>query len=220
MVDKPAGLLTISTDREKEKTAYHALTDYVRKGATKSRKRIFIVHRLDRETSGVLLMAKTEEAKRMLQEQWWQTEKHYLAVAHGHFNHMEDTISSYLAENAACRVYTTANAAAGKLARTAYRVLREVRGMSLLDITLLTGRKHQIRVHLAGIGHPIVGDKRYGQQDNARRLALHAWSLSFPHPADGNRLLVRSEPPALFRPFLASPLSAGEAEDPHSGSIP
>jgi RluA family pseudouridine synthase len=158
VVDKPAGLLTIATDAEKERTAYHHLTEYVRKGQARSRNRIFIVHRLDRETSGVLVFAKTEEAKFSLQEHWDETEKVYLAVVPGHLTRTEGVIESYLTENKAHVVYSTNNPEKGKWSRTAYRVVCETKEHSLLEVDLLTGRKHQIRVHLANIGHPVVGD--------------------------------------------------------------
>lgn len=199
VVDKVAGLLTIATDDERTRTAYHLLTDYVRKGCGKSRERIFIVHRLDRETSGVLIFARTEEAKRKLQGDWDKTEKHYLAVVHGILAKKEGTITSYLAENAAFRVYSTQNQAQGLLSHTAYRVRQEARSFSLLDITLLTGRKNQIRVHLAEQGYPIVGDKKYGHpKDPQRILALHARSLSIHHPFSGKRMTFEAEVPAHF----------------------
>jgi 23S rRNA pseudouridine1911/1915/1917 synthase len=202
VVDKPAGLLTIATEKERSRTAYSVLTDYVRKGNAKSRRRLFIVHRLDRETSGVLVFAKTSEAKFRLQEQWKarETEKKYLAVVHGRVARAADTVSTYLAENKAHAVYSTRDAAKGKPARTAYRVLKRTNNLSLLEVELLTGRKHQIRVHLAGIGHPVVGDDKYGQENagRLRRLALHARSLSFTHPASGERLTFEAPAPALF----------------------
>ncbi len=199
VVDKAAGLLTIATDDEQTRTAYHLLTDYVRKGCAKSRERIFIVHRLDRDTSGVLVFAKNEEAKRKLQGNWDKTEKHYLAVVHGILAKKEGTITSYLAENSAFRVYSTPNPTKGLLSHTSYRVNQEVRLFSLLDITLLTGRKNQIRVHLADQGHPVVGDRKYGNiKDPHRMLALHARSLSIDHPFSGKRMSFEAELPAHF----------------------
>ncbi len=199
VVDKPAGLLTIGTEREKSRTAYFILTDYVRKGVAKSRNRIFIVHRLDRETSGVLIFAKNEEAKFRLQSQWQDNKKQYLAVVHGRCEKRADTITTYLAENQAHGVYTTTDLRKGKLSHTAYRVLKETRDFSLLEIDLLTGRKHQIRVHLAGIGHPVVGDERYGKEhQRQRRLALHARSISFKHPFTGEQLSFDTKVPPYF----------------------
>jgi len=203
VVDKPAGLLTVGTDREKARTAYFALTDYVRKGAAKSRNRIFIVHRLDRDTSGVLVFAKTAEAKFCLQGRWDETKKRYLAVVHGKCEKRSGTITTYLAENSAHGVYSTADTKKGKLSHTAYTVLKETKDLALLDVELLTGRKHQIRVHLADRGHPVVGDKRYGRANTPhRRLALHARSLSFRHPVSGEELTFDAAAPSYFKELV------------------
>jgi tRNA pseudouridine32 synthase/23S rRNA pseudouridine746 synthase/23S rRNA pseudouridine1911/1915/1917 synthase len=203
VVDKPAGLLTISTEREKSRTAYFILTDYVRKGVAKSRNRIFIVHRLDRETSGILIFAKNEEAKFRLQSQWQDNKKKYLAVVHRRCEKQAETITSYLAENQAHGVYTTTDPRKGKLSHTAYTVLKETRDYSLLEIDLLTGRKHQIRVQLAGIGHPVVGDERYGKEHKRhQRLALHARSISFKHPFSGEPLTFETKVPVFFNTLI------------------
>jgi RluA family pseudouridine synthase len=199
VVNKPAGLLTMATDDEKTRTAYFALTDYVRKGYVKSPNRIFIVHRLDRDTSGVLVFAKNEEAKLNLQSQWKETRKKYLAVVHGKCEKHAETITSYLAENAVHAVYSTTDTGKGKLSYTAYKVLRESKEFSLLEVDLLTGRKHQIRVHMADIGHPVVGDKRYGKGDKGhKRLALHALSISLRHPFSGKELTFTTAVPAYL----------------------
>lgn len=199
VVDKPPGLLTIATQAERARTAYHILTGHVRKGDPRSRNRVFIVHRLDRETSGVLVFAKSEEAKFRLQSQWDETRKRYLAVVHGRCVKPADTISTYLAEGAGFAVRSSPHPGKGRLSHTAYKVIKESKAFSLLDIELLTGRKHQIRVHLAGIGHPVVGDERYGPKDRAhRQLALHALALSFLHPRTGERVAFAARIPALF----------------------
>jgi tRNA pseudouridine32 synthase/23S rRNA pseudouridine746 synthase/23S rRNA pseudouridine1911/1915/1917 synthase len=199
VVDKPAGLLTVDTDSDKSRTAYFVLTDYVRKGAARSRNRVFIVHRLDRETSGVLVFAKSEEAKLRLQEQWPETDKKYLAVVHGKCRKRSETITTYLAENKAHVVYSTSDPKKGKLSQTAYRVLRQTKDFALLEVDLLTGRKNQIRVHLAGIGHPIVGDRKYGGGDDCRAsLALHARTISFKHPFSGKQLRFSAKVPGYF----------------------
>jgi tRNA pseudouridine32 synthase/23S rRNA pseudouridine746 synthase/23S rRNA pseudouridine1911/1915/1917 synthase len=199
VVDKPAGLLTIATERDKSRTAYFILTDYVRKGAARSRNRLFIVHRLDRETSGVLVLAKSEEAKSRLQSAWGETEKTYLAVVHGRCRTHAETITTYLAENKAHVVYSTSDPAKGKLARTAYRLLKQTKDFALLEVNLLTGRKNQIRVHLAGIGHPIVGDRKYGDAKEPRGdLALHSRSITFRHPVSGQRLTLAAKVPVHF----------------------
>lgn len=207
VVNKPAGLLTMATDSEKTRTAYFILTDYVRKGHRKSRNRIFIVHRLDRETSGILIFAKTIEAKLSLQQHWDTAEKKYLAVVHGRLEKETEIISSYLVENKAHLVYSTSDRSKGRLSRTAYRVLKQTKDVALLEVDLLTGRKHQIRVHLADIGHPVVGDTKYGRENRGRRnLALHAHSLSVTHPLTGERLAFETAAPAYFKPLLGTAL--------------
>lgn len=204
VVDKPAGLLTVSTPTNKTRTVQYVLTDYVRKGCRKSRNRVFTVHRLDQWTSGVLIFAKSEEVKEHLQAQWKETIKKYLAVVHGRPAPKQDTITSYLAQNKAYVVYSTTDASKGKIAHTAYRVLKETGDFSLLEVQLLTGRKNQIRVHLADRGHPIVGDRKYGRPGDARkRLALHAKSISFKHPTSGRQMTFETRVPAYFNALTA-----------------
>jgi 23S rRNA pseudouridine1911/1915/1917 synthase len=199
VVDKPAGLLTMGTDSDKTRTAYFFLTDYVRKGYSKSRSRIFIVHRLDRETSGVVIFAKNIEAKVRLQDQWKDNKKKYLAVVHGQCAQMSGTITSYLAANKAHIVYSTSDSTKGKLSTTGYRVLKQTKDAALLEVDLWTGRKHQIRVHLAGIGHAVIGDRKYGKEDRDHtRLALHARSISFKHPFSGQQLSFEAQVPVYF----------------------
>jgi tRNA pseudouridine32 synthase/23S rRNA pseudouridine746 synthase/23S rRNA pseudouridine1911/1915/1917 synthase len=189
----------MGTDRDKSRTAHTILNDYVRKGNSKSRNRIYIVHRLDRETSGVLIFAKSEKVKLMLQEQWQDTDKRYLTVVYGELTPKEGIISSYLTENSAYSVYSTPDSTKGKLSHTAYKVLKETKGFSLLEIHLLTGRKHQIRVHLSEKGHPVVGDKKYGKDaDGYNCLALHAKSLSCTHPISGKQLFFETAIPEYF----------------------
>jgi tRNA pseudouridine32 synthase/23S rRNA pseudouridine746 synthase/23S rRNA pseudouridine1911/1915/1917 synthase len=199
VIEKPCGLLTMGTERDKSRTAHTILNDYVRKGDPRSRNRIYIVHRLDRETSGILIFAKSEAAKNFLQEQWQETDKRYLTIVYGSVIPKTGTISSYLTENSAFTVYSTPDPAQGKLSHTEYKVLKETKGFSLLEIHLLTGRKHQIRVHLSEKGHPVVGDKKYGKgNDSYGTLALHARSISFTHPANGRRLFFETGIPEFF----------------------
>ena len=199
VVEKPCGLLTMGTDRDKSRTVHAILNDYVRKGNPRSRNRVYIVHRLDRDTSGILILAKSEAAKIFLQGHWQETEKRYLTVVSGSVSPKSGTISSYLAENSAFNVYSTPDPALGKLSHTEYAVLKEVKGLSLLEIHLLSGRKHQIRVHLSEKGHPVVGDKKYGRGGDAYgTLALHARSLCFTHPVSGKRLSFETGVPDFF----------------------
>ncbi len=227
VVNKPAGLLTMGTDSEKERTAYFALTDYVRKGAAKSKLRIYIVHRLDRETSGVLVFTKSEEAKNFLQENWEETRKEYLAIVHGHCDEKTGTIESYLLESKALKVYATHDRTMGKAASTSYRVLKETEDLSLLAITPHTGRKNQIRVHLADLGHPIIGDRKYGlEKDGYKKLALHAASLTFKHPFRKEMCTFNAPPPGWFQRLMGrinpdwSQAGNIPASPPSAGTIP
>ncbi len=199
VVDKPAGLLTIATKHEKMRTAHSILTEYIRTGCGRCRKRLFVVHRLDRDTSGVLIFAKNEEAMYRLKAGWKETEKKYLAIVHGSPEKKSGTITSYLAENEDYTVRSTTDSTKGRLAQTVYKVVWERKGLSLLEVVPLTGRKNQIRVHLAGIGNPIAGDTKYGKSDDRLpRMALHARSISFNHPFSGKKLSFESEVPDLF----------------------
>ncbi len=201
VVDKRSGLLTISTDKEKEHTAYHLLNEYVKKGNSKSRNRIYIVHRLDKDTSGVIVFAKTEEAKRYLQHEWKNFEKKYYAVVHGSLSKEEGLITSYLAENSIHRMYSVTDPAKGKLAKTQYKVLKESNHFSLLEIKLLTGRKNQIRIHLAEAGCPIAGDKKYGEKRatmGIKRLTLHAASMTIRHPHTKEKMTFEAKVPLYF----------------------
>ena len=199
VVDKVNGLLTVSTEKVRENTAYYLLNEYVRKGNPRSRRRVFIVHRLDRDTSGVLVFARSADAKRFLQEEWHGFQKTYYALVHGTLPDKEGVITSYLTENRARRVYSVSDPRKGKLAKTRYRVLRESPKYSLLEIDLLTGRKNQIRVHLADKGCPVVGDKKYGvKEKGVKRLTLHAASITITHPHSREEMTFTAKVPAHF----------------------
>lgn len=203
VVDKVSGLLTVGTDKVNDHTAYARLNDYVRKGNHKSRNRVFIVHRLDKDTSGVIVFARNEKAKRCLQEGWEGFQKTYYAVVQGKLPEKEGVLVSHLAENRALRMYPVEDPGKGKLAKTGYKVLRESSTYSLLEIDLLTGRKHQIRVQLADLGFPVVGDKKYGEKEEGiKRLTLHAASLSLVHPHSGERMTFASEMPRYFESLM------------------
>lgn len=199
VVDKPAGLLTMATETEKSKTVYAALRAHL--NDRQRPEKLFIVHRLDREASGLLVFAKTPEAKQRLQDQFkdHSAGRRYVVVAEGRVKRNDFTIRSHLAENAAYRVYSTSNKKIGKLAVTHVRVLKRNPKTTLLEVRLETGRKHQIRVHLAGQGHPIAGDKSYGSGSNPiRRLALHGAHLDFKHPVTGKPMSFESQYPRIF----------------------
>ena len=205
VVDKVNGLLTVGNDKVRENTAYYLLTNYVRKGNQKSRNRIFIVHRLDRDTSGVIVFAKNENAKRFLQDKWHGFKKKYYAVVHGTLEEKEGLVTSYLAENSIHKVYSVPDPSKGKLAKTRYKVLRESAKNSLLEIDLLTGRKNQIRVHLADKGCPVAGDKKYGTRAKDKgitRLALHAASITFVHPFSKEKIHVSTDVPPYFESIM------------------
>lgn len=206
VVNKRSGLLTISTDKVRENTAYYILSDYVKRGVQKSSKRVFIVHRLDKETSGVIVFAKHEKAKRYLQDEWQKFSKTYYTVVHGTLGKKEDTITSFLAENSAHKVYSVKNPEEGKIAKTQYKVIKESTEFSLLEVTLLTGRKNQIRVHMAESGHPIAGDRRYGDNDRTvKNLALHAGSLTIIHPHTKKEMTFESQLPVYIKKLLRRP---------------
>jgi 23S rRNA pseudouridine1911/1915/1917 synthase len=199
VVDKPAGLLTIATERERERTLYALLT--ARAKARKPPERVFIVHRLDRLASGLLVFAKSPGAKRALQAQLaaHTVERMYLAVVEGSVTERSGTVRSRLLDDAVGRVRTTRDPARGRPAVTHWRLLRAGTRYALLEARLETGRRNQIRVHLAELGHPIAGDTVYGgRTDPVRRLALHASVLGFEHPGHGRRLRFVSAAPAAF----------------------
>jgi 23S rRNA pseudouridine1911/1915/1917 synthase len=197
-IEKPAGLLTMATATEKARTAYATLRGYL--NSKRPPEKLFIVHRLDREASGLLVFAKSVEAKERLQDQFkdHSARREYVAVVQGKLKEDAMTIRSNLAENAAFKVYSTWTKQ-GKTAITHVRVLKRTAKTTLVAVRLETGRKHQIRVHLAESGHPIVGDSVYGgTRSPIRRLALHGERLEFKHPTTGQRVVLRSPYPKEF----------------------
>lgn len=207
-VSKPVGLLTMATETEKERTAYRQVTEYVR--GQNPEGRIFIVHRLDKETSGVLIFAKVETTKRTLQDNWdtLVLRRGYQAVTDGVPKPPEGTVRSQLRETSAHSVYSVRSG--GKEAVTHYKVLRDNGDYALVDITIDTGRKNQIRVHLGDLGYPVAGDRKYGGRRNPiGRLCLHAHELILNHPVTGAELVLRAETPREFRRLTANSPSAG-----------
>lgn len=203
VVNKSNGLLTIGTDKEKLRTAHFALNEYVKRGYAHSKNRVYVVHRLDRDTSGVLIFAKSENSKKFMQDEWLNFSKKYFAVVHGKLNEKEGEIESYLAQNKIYRMYSVNNPKLGKYAKTAYKVVAESHNYSLLEVFLLTGRKNQIRVHLSEKGHPVVGDKTYGDIDKAnKKLALHSFSLSIIHPLTKENMTFEAEIPSFFNSYV------------------
>jgi 23S rRNA pseudouridine1911/1915/1917 synthase len=196
VVDKPAGKPTSSTDGSL--SIQDILSEYLKK-QSKGKIMAHVVHRLDKEVSGVLLFAKSNDAKEAIKENWVKTEKHYYALSEGIPEKAEDTIKSWLIEDKSQKVHSTNETANAKFAITNYRVIKQLNNCTLLDVSTGTGRKNQIRVHLSDIGCPIVGDRKYGaSNDFIRRIRLHAYSLSFPHPANGRTMTILSPMPEGF----------------------
>lgn len=199
VLEKAAGWLTIAKDSGKGRNVYSVIMDHIR--SANPRLKAWIVHRLDRDTSGLLVIAKTEESKRWLQEHWSEFEKRYFAIVEGAPPAESGTLRSHLDESNPLRVYTAKESEDTREAITHYRVVASGNGLSKLELTLETGRRHQIRVQLAAAHCPVVGDERYGAKTNpAERLALHACHLRFQHPRDGADMQFDSPlPPELAR---------------------
>ncbi len=188
VINKPEGLLTIASDKEKNETAYRLVTDYIQQ---KTGGRVFIVHRLDRDTSGIVLFAKTEEIKNAFQDNWDDlvTNRGYTAVVEGCVEKQKDRICSYLRETKTHVVYSDKFGQDGLRAVTYYTVRKQNMDFTMVDIKLETGRKNQIRVHMSEMGHPVVGDKKYGSETNPlKRLCLHAGVLKLNHPFTNKEL--------------------------------
>lgn len=198
VVNKPSGLLTIATDKEKEKTLFHKVYMYIKK--KNKNNKIFIVHRLDKDTSGLVLFAKSEKLKMQLQKDWDRLvkERNYVAVVHGSIAKEQDEIVSYLKETKTLLTYSCNNPKEGKKAITRYRTVLKNDNYSLLDISLKTGRKNQIRVHMNDIGYPIVGDRKYGKKDGFRRMYLHAYKLSLIFPKTNKLMSFEVDIPSQF----------------------
>lgn len=199
VVNKGYGLLSMGTDKIKDGTAYSILREYVK--WSDPRNKLFIVHRLDRDTSGLMMFAKNEEAKNTMQHNWnnMVLNRKYLAVVEGTPDQAEGVIKSYLAENAEHEVYSTPDPTLGQLAVTRYKTLASKNGYTMLEVELDTGRKNQIRVHMKEMGHPIAGDRRYGAKSSPiHRLALHAQTLRFAHPVTRKEMNFETPVPAGF----------------------
>ncbi len=198
VINKPHGLLSVGNESEKALTAYRAAMNYVR--LKHPQNRIFIVHRLDKDTSGVLLFAKTEEMKLLLQKNWDRiaVRRGYVAVVEGISKAKEGTIRTWLNENSIHKVYS-AREGEGVEAITNFAVARECRDYSLMKLDIKTGRKNQIRVHMAENGTPVAGDKKYGAKTNPlRRVCLHADELAIKHPKTGELMRFKANTPRRF----------------------
>ena len=202
VVNKPSGLLTIATAKEKEKTLYHIVREYL---VSKDKNaRVFIVHRLDKDTSGVVVLAKDEKTKNKLQENWneYVSLREYVAVVHGRLNKESDRIVQKLKETKTNLVYVSRDND-GKEAITNYKVIKENNDYSMVSITLETGRKNQIRVAFNTLHHPIVGDKKYSTiKDNESRLFLHANRLKMYYPEIRKDILFETSTPNEFKKIM------------------
>ena len=203
VVDKHNGLLSVGTDKEREKTAFYILSRHVKQSSP--RNRIFIVHRLDRETSGLMIFAKSEKIQEKMQREWTSlvAKRCYVAVVEGKVPVEGDTVSTYLMENRNFKVFAVDRPPREKdnavRAVTHYRVLRRSEEYSLLEFELETGKKNQIRAHMEYIGHPISGDLKYGgHRSPIGRVALHAYKLSFVHPVTGRTMRFSTAIPQKF----------------------
>jgi 23S rRNA pseudouridine1911/1915/1917 synthase len=202
VIDKEAGLLSVGTDKERIKTAYHILKDHVKSSSAANK--IFIVHRLDRGTSGLMVFARDIESRDAMQNNWQETvtDRKYVAVVEGIMEQQSGTVKSWLRENKAMNVYSSNIPNDGLLAITHFKVLKSRNNLSLVELNLETGRKNQIRVHMKDLGHPILGDRKYGSTKNPlKRLALHAKILAFRHPVTGKELRFESPTPGKFTRF-------------------
>jgi len=199
VIEKEAGMLSIATDREKTKTAYSLLSSHVKSQSPNNK--IFVIHRLDRDTSGLMMFAKNESVKRQLQSSWDETisERTYLALVEGVPVKPEGTITSFLRESKALIVYSSQNPKDGQKAITHYQTIKSGNAYSMLKVNLETGKKNQIRVHMMDIGYPVAGDKKYGAKTNPiGRLGLHAWVLAFSHPITKEAMRFETPIPTKF----------------------
>lgn len=196
VVNKEAGLLTIATEYEKERTLYHQVYMYL----MRKNQKVFIVHRLDKDTSGIVVFAKNEKMKNMLQKDWNNLAKvrEYVAIVEGKTSKEEDTLQDYLAETKTLKTYIT-NKKKGLLAITHYKLIKYISGFSVLQVLIDTGRKNQIRVQLSNIGNPIIGDKKYGSSKNPiKRLGLHAKRLVLINPITKREMEFIAPLPKVF----------------------
>jgi len=199
VINKPSGLLSIASDTEKSRTAYRMVNDYMQQKDRHSR--IYVVHRLDEDTSGVLVFAKNPKIRDLLQKNWSDIvlSRGYFAVVEGVMEKKSDTFIDYLKENSLNLVYVSNDHKNGKKSITHYSVIKNNMHYSLLDVHIDTGRKNQIRVQLGERGHYVIGDDKYGEPSNPiSRLGLHAYELIFKHPITGKKFEIRTPMPQEF----------------------
>lgn len=202
VVEKKEGLLSVATERQKERTAQHILNEYVKR--IHKGNRIYVVHRLDRETSGIMMYAKDEKTQHTLRDNWHDLvrDRRYVAIVQGEMEQDEGTVCSWLTDR---KLYVSSSPTddGGKYSVTHYHTIKRANGFSLLELQLETGRKNQIRVHMQSLGHPVVGDERYGCEMNPLgRLALHAFKLCFYHPVTHEWMEFETPYPTPFKTLM------------------
>ncbi|MEG1838399.1 MAG: RluA family pseudouridine synthase [Bacteroidaceae bacterium] len=203
VVEKREGLLSIGTDSQKERTAHTILNEYVQRSGKQHR--VYVVHRLDKDTSGLMIFAKDEKTKFTLQDYWDEIvkERRYVALISGEIEKDNGTITSWLKDNKVFVTYSSMSNNGGEKAITHYKTIKRANGYSLVELELETGKKNQIRVHMQDLQHPVVGDIKYGNGDDPiGRLGLHAFKLSFYHPVSGELLTFETTYPSAFKKVL------------------
>lgn len=203
VVEKREGLLSIGTDKQKDRTAHTILNEYVQRSGKQHR--VYIVHRLDKDTSGLMVFAKNEKTKFTMQDYWDEIvkDRRYVAVVSGELEKENGTITSWLKDNKMFVTYSSMSNNGGEKAITHYKTIKRANGYSLLELELETGRKNQIRVHMQDLQHPVLGDIKYGNGvDPLGRLALHAFKLCFYHPVTGNLMEFETPYPSSFKKLL------------------
>jgi 23S rRNA pseudouridine1911/1915/1917 synthase len=205
VIDKPSGLLTIASDKEKNETAYRLMMDYMQHKNPHAR--LYIVHRIDRDTSGVLMFTKKEDLKNIMQAKWNDivTKRGYYALVEGVPKEKKKTIKSWLHQTSTQLMYSRDHDDdEGQEAITHYEVIKDMKEFSFLDVKIDTGRKNQIRVHLKELGHTVVGDEKYHAEKNPiARLGLHAYALEFTHPLTQKKFRFYAELPQLIKNFVS-----------------
>ena len=213
VIDKASGLLSMASETEKQKTAYSMLSEYVKRSNPKNL--IFIVHRLDRETSGLMMFAKSKKIQETLQKDWNDAiiERSYIAVVEGSMEKTEGTVTSWLKENKAMMMYSSQTPDDGQKAVTHYKVLKTNKQFSLLEVKLETGRKNQIRVHMKDLGFPVTGDKKYGAKLNpVGQMGLHARVLAFKHPVTNRPMRFDTPIPIKFQKLFRMSVRTSDTE--------
>jgi len=203
IVNKHSGKLSVAALWNKDSTVHSDLTNHVRKGNPKATKEIFVVHRLDQATSGLMIFAKSEEAQQFLKSNWQKFKKNYVTIVHGKLKEKSGLIESFLEEDDDYHVHSSLDSQKGKLARTEYKVLIETEKFSAVHVNLLTGKKNQIRVHMAELGNPVVGDAKYGPKTTRfKELMLHSCYIEFLHPFSKIPVAVTCPLPERFHKLI------------------